>query len=88
MLRQNLLIFGGILAMLFGLIFALQGGGVITAPADSVMVGNRDWVTRGIVLFVLGAIFAAGARMVPTKAERKAARRAERSAERAEHEAE
>lgn len=66
-MRQNILIFGGILLVLFGALFLLQGLNVIRWPADSVMLGKQLWVTRGAVMIVAGAILAGGARLVPAK---------------------
>jgi len=66
-MRQNILIFGGILLALFGALFLLQGLNVIRWPADSFMLGKQVWITRGAVMIVVGAILAGGARMIPAK---------------------
>ena len=73
-MRQNILLFAGILGFILGVVFLLQGLGVIRFPADSVMVDNRDWVLRGAIIAGLSAILVAGVRLVPTRAERKARR--------------
>ena len=77
-MRQKLLIFAGILGFVLGVIFMLQGLGVIRVPSDSFMIDNRLWVTRGGLLALLSAILVGGVRLVPTRAERKAAKEAER----------
>lgn len=70
-MRQNILIFAGILGFIFGVIFMLQGLGIIRYPADSFMVDNRVWVTRGAILAALSAILVAGVRLVPSKRRRR-----------------
>ena len=66
-MRQNILILAGIAGFLFGLLFLLQGLGVVRVPADSFMIDNREWVLRGGVIMALSAILAAGARIIPAK---------------------
>ncbi len=66
-MRQNILIFGGILLVLFGALFLLQGLNVIRWPADSFMLGKQVWIIRGAVMIVVGVILAGGARLVPPK---------------------
>jgi hypothetical protein len=46
----------GILMILAGLLFSLQGLGIIRWPADSFMVGVSDWVWRGALLALGGAL--------------------------------
>ena len=70
-MRQNILIFAGILAVLFGLVFMLQGLGVIRWPATSMMVGSDSWVIRGAIIALLGAILVGGVRLVPMKRRRR-----------------
>lgn len=77
-MRQNLLILIGILGVIAGLMFMLQGLGVLRAPVSSPMIGNQAWVVRGAIIAALSAILIGGVRLVPTRAERKAARRAKR----------
>lgn len=69
-MRQNIMIFGGILLFLFGLLFMLQGLGVFPYPASSFMIGSQTWVIRGGVMMAVGAILAAGGR-VATKPKNK-----------------
>ncbi|MEP9357198.1 hypothetical protein [Sphingomonas sp. KR3-1] len=77
-MRQNILIFAGILGFLAGVLFMLQGLGVVRWPVTSTMIDSQTWVIRGGILALLSAILVGGVRLVPTRAERKAARRAER----------
>ena len=69
-MRQQLLIFAGILGFIAGMVFMLQGLGVIRYPSDSFMVDNRVWITRGGILAFLSAILVAGVRLVPAKRKR------------------
>lgn len=74
-MRQNLLIFAGIAAVLFGVLFMLQGAGIVNWPQSSTMLGERVWLWRGLALTVGGTILIGGVRLVPTRAERRAAKR-------------
>ncbi|WP_066796017.1 hypothetical protein [Sphingomonas soli] len=74
-MRQNLLIFAGLAGIIFGILFMLQGLGVVRWPASSTMIDQRVWLWRGLALAVAGAILVGGVRLVPTRAERKAAKR-------------
>ena len=69
-MRKSILIFAGILGFIFGMIFMLQGLGVIRYPVDSAMVGDRTWITRGGIIAFLSAILVAGVRLVPDKGRR------------------
>lgn len=66
-MRQQILIFAGILGFIAGMVFMLQGLGVIRYPATSEMIDNRVWITRGGILAFLSAILVAGVRLVPAK---------------------
>lgn len=44
----------GLCLLLQGILFALQGAGVVHWPASSFMVDNRDWIERGIVVALIG----------------------------------
>lgn len=77
-MRQNILILIGILGFIAGMVFMLQGLGILRAPVSSPMIGSQTWVVRGGIIALLSAILIGGVRLVPTRAERKAARRADR----------
>jgi uncharacterized membrane protein YedE/YeeE len=79
-MRQNILILIGILGFIAGVVFMLQGLGVLRAPVSSPMIGSQTWVVRGGIIALLSAILVGGVRLVPTRGERRAARRAERDA--------
>ena len=44
----------GILAVLLGLLWIGQGTGLVNWPASSFMIDQRPWVTRGVVLALVG----------------------------------
>ena len=46
----------GILMLACGLLFALQGLGIVCWPADSFMVGVSDWAWRGGLLALGGLL--------------------------------
>ena len=46
----------GALCLLMGLLWIGQGLGVIRWPAESFMIGVSDWVMRGAILAILGAV--------------------------------
>jgi hypothetical protein len=69
-MRQNLLIFAGIIGLILGAVFMLQGLGVIRYPVTSPMIGSHVWVMRGGILAVLSLILVAGVRLVPAKRRR------------------
>jgi hypothetical protein len=48
----------GILAMAFGLLFILQGLGIIHWPRSSFMLDDRSWAVRGAILAAGGALMA------------------------------
>lgn len=74
-MRQNIQIFAGILLALLGALFLLQGVGVGRWPAESLMIGQRVWIARGLAIVVAGAMLVGGAALVPTRTGRKARRR-------------
>lgn len=66
-MRRNILAFGGILLLLFGTLFALQGAGVVRMPPDSFMVDNREWLLRGVLIALAGVVLTGAARVLPDK---------------------
>jgi hypothetical protein len=55
-MRAALVLVGGFL-LLVGGFFAAQGLGVIPWPAESFMVGNKDWAYYGSGIALAGATF-------------------------------
>ncbi len=52
------LIIIGIIILIFGLIFHLQGQSVI-GPESSIMYSNPEWITHGIHIVIVGIIIVA-----------------------------
>jgi len=52
----------GVLAVLLGLLWIGQGMGLISWPASSFMIDQRPWVTRGVVLALVGIVLIAASR--------------------------
>ena len=48
----------GVLAIAFGLLFILQGLGIVHWPRSSFMLDDRSWAVRGAVLVVGGTLMA------------------------------
>lgn len=46
----------GMFLVALGFIWALQGFGLLHWPADSFMLGERDWALRGGAMVLAGAI--------------------------------
>lgn len=49
------LIITGVVVMIFGVIFHLQGQSVV-GPESSFMYSNPDWITYGIQIAIIGII--------------------------------
>ena len=49
------LIITGVVIMIFGIIFHLQGQSIV-GPESSFMYSNPDWVTYGIQIAIIGII--------------------------------
>ncbi len=45
----------GLFLIALGIIWALQGAGLLGWPADSFMLGQAEWVLRGFVTVAAGA---------------------------------
>ena len=48
----------GLLAILFGLLFTLQGLGIVHWPRSSFMLEDRSWAWRGGIMVIGGALMA------------------------------
>jgi hypothetical protein len=59
-LRRGLFVFGLVL-IVFGVLFALQGADIVHWPLESTMLGRSVWIGRGLMVAALGVatIFAA-----------------------------
>jgi hypothetical protein len=61
MLKRNLTILG-VLLVLFGIFFALQGANIIHWPLESTMLGRGVWIRNGLIIAALGAVLVAAVR--------------------------
>ena len=61
MLKRAMTILG-VLLIVFGIFFALQGADIIHWPLESTMLGRGIWIRNGLIIAALGAILMAGAR--------------------------
>ena len=57
-LVRLLMVVIGVAALLAGLLFTLQGLGIVHWPRSSFMIEDRSWAVRGGVLMVGGALMA------------------------------
>ena len=64
---RTILTVAGVIGLLFGGLFLLQGMGVIRWPAESFMIDNRVWITNGAIIAGVGAVLLAVARLVLAK---------------------
>jgi len=53
---KGLMAIAGIVAMMMGALFLLQGLGIVRWPSDSFMVGDRDWVLYGAMIALAGGL--------------------------------
>ena len=54
-MRRALMLIGVVL-MACGLLFALQGAGIVAWPQESFMIGRQMWITRGSGLALAGLV--------------------------------
>ncbi|HWA91998.1 MAG TPA: hypothetical protein VG889_18300 [Rhizomicrobium sp.] len=46
----------GVLMFLSGVLWALQGAGIVMWPSDSFMLKNHEWIARGILTANFGLL--------------------------------
>ena len=46
----------GLVALLAGLLWVVQGAGLVHWPASSFMIDQRPWILRGALLAVVGLV--------------------------------
>ena len=59
---KSVLLLIGVAAVLMGLLWIGQGTGLVHWPASSFMIDQRPWVTRGMILALVGLILIAVSR--------------------------
>jgi hypothetical protein len=48
------MLIAGVLALVFGTFWALQGAGIVQWPASSMMISNHAWVLYGAATAIIG----------------------------------
>jgi len=59
---KSVLLIIGVAAVLMGLLWMGQGTGLVHWPASSFMIDQRPWVTRGVILAVVGLVLIVASR--------------------------
>jgi hypothetical protein len=59
---KTLLLVAGLIVLAFGLLFALQGLGIVRWPAESFMIGQTQWVYYGAFIAIFGSLLTFWAR--------------------------
>jgi len=59
---RSMLFATGLIAIAFGLLFTLQGLGVVRWPAESFMIGQTQWVYYGAIIVIFGILLVFSAR--------------------------
>lgn len=54
-LFRSLMFIVGVVAIAFGLLFTLQGLGIVHWPSSSFMLDDRSWAIKGVLVMVVGA---------------------------------
>jgi hypothetical protein len=60
---RTLTTIAGIILLLFGALFLLQGLDIVRWPADSFMIANQVWIFRGAAIAAAGIVLLAMARL-------------------------
>jgi len=53
-MKSAIILILGVLVTAAGVLFALQGAGIVHWPAESFMIGARMWIEYGIVIALIG----------------------------------
>lgn len=59
-----LLLAVGLAAIAFGVLFMLQGAGIVHWPRESFMLDERVWIWRGLAVALAGGLAAIAARRI------------------------
>ncbi|WP_428679466.1 hypothetical protein [Sphingopyxis sp.] len=64
---KGIMAVAGIVAMMMGTLFLLQGLGIVRWPSDSFMVGDRNWVLYGAMIALAGGVLVSFANRKPDR---------------------
>jgi hypothetical protein len=53
-MKASLILLAGIVVLGFGTLFTLQGADIVQWPPQSMMINQRDWIERGVVVVLIG----------------------------------
>ena len=53
-MKPKVILILGVIVLAAGVLFTLQGAGLVMWPRESFMLGNRDWIERGLVVVLIG----------------------------------
>lgn len=65
-MRRNILTLLGVLGILMGGLWSLQGLGIVKWPASSFMISQKIWAIRGGALLLGSVVLVAAMRALPT----------------------
>jgi hypothetical protein len=54
-MKSAIIFIVGVFVLAEGILFALQGSGLVQWPRQSFMINDHDWIERGIVVALVGA---------------------------------
>jgi hypothetical protein len=54
-MKSTIIFIVGVFVLAEGILFALQGSGLVAWPRSSFMINDHDWIERGIVVALIGA---------------------------------
>jgi len=66
-MRRSILTLLGILGILLGGLWMLQGLGIVKWPASSFMISQKIWAIRGGALLLVSAVLVAAMRALPDR---------------------
>jgi hypothetical protein len=53
-MKATSVLLAGLIVLGFGTLFTLQGAGIVQWPPQSMMINQRDWIERGVVVVLIG----------------------------------
>jgi hypothetical protein len=53
-MKATFVLLTGLAVLAFGTLFTLQGAGIVQWPPQSMMINQRDWIERGVVVMLIG----------------------------------
>jgi hypothetical protein len=66
-MRRGILTILGLLGILLGSLWTLQGLGIVKWPASSFMISQKIWAIRGGALLLVSIVLVAAMRALPDK---------------------